>query len=110
MDKGAWQATVHRVTKRQTPLSNQHFHFHIYVCVYELSHFSSVKLFATPWTVACQAPLSMEFSSQEQQNGLQFPPLGGLSDTGMEYASPALADRFFTTEPPGNTPSLLYHL
>ena len=28
MDKGAWQATVHRVTKSQTPLSNQHFHFH----------------------------------------------------------------------------------
>ena len=41
------------------------------VCV--LSHFSRVRLSATPWTTACQAPLSMGFSRQEYWNGLPFP-------------------------------------
>ena len=38
-----------------------------------LSHFSHVRLFASPWTVACQAPLSMGLSRQEHWNGLPFP-------------------------------------
>ena len=54
---------------------------------------------ATPWTIACQAPLSMEFSRQEHWSGLPFPPPGGLPDPGMELLSPALAGGFFTTEP-----------
>ena len=65
---------------------------------------SCVQLFATPWTVAHQAPLSMEFSSQEYQNGLPLPIPRDLTDPGIEpapLASPALAGRFFTTEPPG---------
>ena len=41
------------------------------VCVCEL--LNHVQLFATPWTVACQVPLSMEFSRQEYWNGLLFP-------------------------------------
>ena len=48
------------------------------VCVYLLSHFSRVRLFATPWTVACQAPLSMGFFRQEYWKGLPCPPPGGL--------------------------------
>ena len=59
----------------------------------------------TPWTVACQAPLSMGFSRQEYWSGLPFPPPGDLPDPGMELvspASPALAGGFFTTELPGN--------
>ena len=44
------------------------------------------------WTVACQAPLSMGFSSQEYQSGLPCPPPGNLSDPGIELTSPALAD------------------
>ena len=44
---------------------------HVYVPV--LSHFSCVLLFATPWTVACQAPLSMGLSKQEHWSGLPFP-------------------------------------
>ena len=62
---------------------------------------SRVQLFATPWT-----PLSMEFSMQEYWNGLPFSPLGDLPDPGIEPvspASPALAGRFFTTEPPGKS-------
>ena len=57
--------------------------------------------FATPWTVACQAPLSMGFSRQEYWSGLPFPSPGALPDPGTEPEFPALAGRFFTTEPPG---------
>ena len=64
---------------------------------------SCVQLFATPWTVAHQAPLSMAFPRQEYWSGLPFPPPGDLPDPGIEPASPALAGRFFTTEPPGKT-------
>ena len=58
-------------------------------------------IFVTSWTVACQALLSMEFSRQEYWSELPFPSLGDLPDPGMETASPALAGRFFTTEPAG---------
>ena len=59
----------------------------IHVCV--LSRFSRVWLFATPWTVAHQAPLSMGFSRQEYWSGLPCPPPVDLSDPGIEPASPA---------------------
>ena len=58
----------------------------------------------TPWAVACQAPLSMEFSKQEYWIGLSFPTLGDLPDPGIKPkspVSPASAGEFFTTEPPG---------
>ena len=55
---------------------------------------------ATPWTVAHQAPPTMGFSRQEYWSGLPFPSPGDLPDPGIEPASPALAGRFFTTEPP----------
>ena len=51
---------------------------------------SRVRLFATPWTVAHQAPLSMGFSRQEYWSGLPFPSLGDLSNPGIEPRSPAL--------------------
>ena len=66
--------------------------------------FSCVRLFETPWTVACQAPLSMGFSGQEYWNGLPFPSPGHLPNPGIEPASlmsPALAGGFFTTTAPG---------
>ena len=65
-----------------------------------LSHFSCVQLFLTLWTVALQAPLSMEFSRQEYWSGLLFPSPGDLPDPGIEtvvLTSPALAGRLFTT-------------
>ena len=55
----------------------------------------------TPWTVARQAPLSMGFPKQEYWGGLSFPSPGDLPNPGIEPRSPALASRFFTTEPPG---------
>ena len=57
-----------------------------------------------PWTVACQAPLSMELSRQEYWSKLPFPTAGELLDPGIEptsLSSPALAGEFFTTAPPG---------
>ena len=63
--------------------------------------FICVRLFETLWTVARQAPLSMRFFRQEYWNGLLFPSPGHLPNPGSEPASPALAGRFFTTEPPG---------
>ena len=65
---------------------------------------SRVWLFATPWTVACQAPLSMRVSRQEYWSGLLSPPPRELPDSGLEAVSPmafALAGGFFTNEPPG---------
>ena len=56
---------------------------------------------ATPWTVACQVPLSMGFLRQEYWSGLTFPPPGDLPDPGIKHTWPALAGRFFTTESPG---------
>ena len=72
-------------------------------CIWDLM-FSHVWLFATPWTVDRQVPLSMGLSWQEYWSGLPFPPPGDLPNTGTEPASPvapALAGGFFTTEPPG---------
>ena len=65
---------------------------------------SCVQLFATPWTVACQAPLSIEFSRKECWSWLSFSPLGYLPDSGIEPASPALAGKFFTTASAGKHP------
>ena len=61
---------------------------------------SCVRFCATPWTVAHQAPVSMEFSRQEYRSGLPCSPPGDLPHPGIETASlksPALAGRFFTT-------------
>ena len=49
-----------------------------------------VQLFMTPWTVAYQAPLSMEFARQEYWSGLLFPSPGDLPDPGIEPRSPTL--------------------
>ena len=66
------------------------------VCVYVLCH---VWLFVTPWTVAHQVLLSMEFSGQEYWSRLPFPSPGDLPNPGIELTSPALAGKFFTTSP-----------
>ena len=71
------------------------------MCAHSLS---CVQLFAAPWTVGHQAPLSMEFSKQEYWSGLPFPSPGDLPDPGIKLVSPvspALTGGFFTIEPPG---------
>ena len=69
-----------------------------------LSYFSRVRLFATLWTVAYQAPLSIGFSRQEYWSGLPYPAPGDLPDPGIKPVSltaPALLGRFFATSAPG---------
>ena len=61
---------------------------------------SRVCLFATPWTVAHQAPLSTGFSRQEYWSGLPFPSPGDLPYPGIEPRSPALQADALTSEPP----------
>ena len=60
-----------------------------YRCAYVLSCFTCVRLFATLWTVAGQAPLSMGFFRQEYWSGLLCPPPGDLPDPGIELGSPS---------------------
>ena len=67
----------------------------------KLSHFSHVWLFATPWTVAHQAPLSKGFSRQEYWSGLPCPPPGDFPDPGIKFVSTyvsCIGGRFFTTD------------
>ena len=63
---------------------------------------SPVRLFATPWTIAHQAPLSMGFSRQEYWNGLPFLSPGDLPNPGIEPRSPALQTGSFPSEPSRN--------
>ena len=61
---------------------------------------SHVRLFVTPWTVACQAPLSMGFSRQEYWSGLPFSSPGELPDPGIKPRSPGLQAGSLLSEPP----------
>ena len=72
---------------------------HVHACV--IICFSRVQIFATPWTVACQAPLSKGFSRQEYWSGLPFPTLGHLPDPGIKPGSPALHVDSLPSELPG---------
>ena len=74
---------------------------HLLACL--LSCFSHVRLFVTLWTIACQVPLSMEFSRQEYWSGLPSPPPWDLSDPGIELVflmSPASAGSSLPLVPP----------
>ena len=62
---------------------------------------SPVRLCATPWTVAYQAPPSMGFSRQKYWSGLPFPSPGDLPEPGIEQRSPAFQADALTSEPPG---------
>ena len=62
---------------------------------------SCIRLFATPWTVAYQAPLTRGFSRREYSSGLPFPSPGDLPDPGIEPRFPALQADALISEPPG---------
>ena len=62
---------------------------------------SCVRLFATLWTAAHQAPPSMGFSRQEYWSGLPFPSPGDLPNPGIKPRSPTLQADALTSEPPG---------
>ena len=74
--------------------------------VHWMCMFSHIQLFATLWTTAPQAPLSMGFSGQEYWSGLPFPCPGDLPDPEIEppsLASPVWASGLFTTGKPKDT-------
>jgi len=77
----------------------------IYGCEYgtikKVKSLSCVRLSATPWTVAYQAPPSIGFCRQEYWSGLPFPSPGDLPDPGMEPRSPALQADTLTSQPLG---------
>ena len=66
----------------------------------EVKSLSCVRFFATPRTVAYQAPLSMRFSRQEYYSELPFPSPGNLPEPGIEPWSPELEADALTSEPP----------
>ena len=125
MDRGVWWATGHRVTKSQTRLKRlstgvclpvqEHIvtiHGKIFIsllvyCMWVCApSLCCVWLFATPWSVDCQALLFMEFSYKNTRASCHFLLQGNLPDPGIKPASlvfPVLAGRFFTTEPSGKT-------
>ena len=87
------------------------FYFHFF---YELGRkekvklLSCVRLFATPWTVAYQSPLSMGFSRQEYWSGLPFPSPEDLPNPGIEPGSPALQADALPSELPGKSSPTRY--
>ena len=73
----------------------------------EVKLLRSVRLFATPWTVAHQAAPSMEFSRQEYWSGLPFPSPGDHPNSGTEPGSPTLQADALLSEP--DTNKILHH-
>ena len=67
----------------------------------EVKVLSCVRLFAIPWTIAYQAPLSLELPRQEYWSGLPFPSPGDLSDLRIEPRSPTLQVDALPSEPQG---------
>ena len=103
MDRGAWQATVHRVTRVSHDLATKPIYqitsnvkgltLKKKKSAYSLGGGLVTKLcltLVTLWTVACQASLFIGFSRQEYWSGLPFPSPGDLTDPGIEPGSPAL--------------------
>ena len=75
-----------------------------YLWVSKWKLLSPVWLFETPWTIACQAPLSLEFSRQEYWSGLPCPSPGVLPHLGIEPRAPPLQVDSLLPEPPGKPP------
>ena len=95
-----------RIRKKRVKVRNM-FNRWLCVCVCVcvcVSCYSHVQLFATLWTAAHQAPLSMRVSRHEYWNGLPCLAPEDLPDPGIEPMSPALTVKFFSTEPPGKPP------
>ena len=106
MDRGAWQAPLHRVTQSRTQLKQLSLHTHISLRSSRSVSRPVVSSSVTLWTVACSAPLSMEFTRQAYWNGLLFPTPGELPHTRIEPRSPALQASSLPFKPPGKPISL----
>ena len=84
------------------------YFWYIILCACMLSHFSSVRLFVTLWTVAHQAPLSKGFSRQEYWRGLSWLPPRDLPNPGIEPRSPTLQADSLPLVPPGKPDTSLH--
>ena len=89
MKKSSKKKPIYRCKYMRGNNPDQPIHKYMSVCTCACS-VTSVRLFSTPWTVACQAPLSTGFSWQEYWSGLPCPPPENLPDPGIEHKSPAL--------------------
>ena len=69
---------------------------------------SDSQLFATPWTVVSQTPLSMGVSRQKHWSGLPFPSPGDLPDPGIEPGSAAFQADSLLSEPPGKSKNFIF--
>ena len=104
MDRGAWQATVHRVSNSRTWLTQLSPHIHLLVqqrvrvreSKVKCKSLSRVWLFATPWTIQ-----SMKFSRPEYWSGKTFLSPGELPNPGIKPRSPALQADSLPAEPQG---------
>ena len=95
----AWQQMPPEI--QGTSTSRIHWMMKFFQVKVKTKSLSRVRLFATPWTVAHQAPPSMGFSRQEYWSGLPFPSPGDLPDPGIKPRSPTLQADALTSEPPG---------
>ena len=90
MDRGAWWATLHKITKSWAQLSIHRFRSNVTKQVSFLRterKWNWSRSVVTPWTVAYEVPLSMGFSRQEYWSGLSFPSPGDLPNPGVEPRS-----------------------
>ena len=97
-DGGAWWVAIYGIAQSQTrlkQLSNSSSSFEV-----KWKSLNCVWLFVIPWTVACQAPLSIEFSRPEYQSGWPFPSPGDLPNRGIESRSRTLQVNSLLSKPP----------
>ena len=106
MDGGTWQAPLHRVTQSRTQPKQLSLCTHLSLRSTGSVSCPVVSNSVTLWTVACSAPLSMEFTRQAYWNGLLFPTPGDLPHTRIEPRSPALQASSLPFNPLGKPISL----
>ena len=78
--------------------------------IFPVKWLSHVRLFATPWTLAYHAPLSIGFSRQEYWSGLPFPSPGDRPNPGIESRSPTLQVDSLLSEPPGKPIKVIFYI
>ena len=87
------------ITKAKSPFPQKHIYTYFPYNFRSSGLLNYIQLFCHPWAITHQAPLSMGFPRQEYWSGFPFPSPGDLLNPGIKLMSPALAGRFFTTQP-----------
>ena len=93
-------SNILQVLRRKNQLKCEKGSIYIDFFKMKVESVSRVQLFVSPWTVACQAPLSLEFSRQEYWSGLPFSSPGHLPDPEIEPRSPTLQTDSLLSESP----------